>query len=147
MLVKVSETKIKVRYVETDQMGIVHHSNYFVWFEVGRTEFIKESGIKYSDMEKMGVLLPLIESGCQYKTGARYEDEIIISTSVKLITPIRIEFKYEVIRVEDEKLLAVGFTKHVFVDKELKPINLRKKNAELWDSFNKFVVDLMENLV
>ena len=134
---KVSKTKIKVRYVETDQMGIVHHSNYFVWFEVGRTEFIKELGIKYSDMENMGVLLPLIESGCEYKRGARYEDEIVISTSVTLITPIRMEFKYDIIRENDDKLLAKGFTKHVFVNTNLKPINVKKKYPELWDILKK----------
>lgn len=129
---KVNETKIKVRYVETDQMGIVHHSNYFAWFEVGRTEHIAQHGMKYSDMEKIGVLIPLIECGAEFKAGARYEDEIIVKTSIKLISPVRIEFGYEIVRKDDSKLLAVGFTKHAFTNRELRPVNLQKKFPELW---------------
>lgn len=131
------EIRIKVRYVETDQMGVVHHSNYFVWFELGRTEYIKAQGIDYSEMEKLGVMIPVIECGCEYKTGAKYGDEIRIRTFITLLSPIRIEFKYEVIRENDNKLLAVGFSKHVFTSREFKPINLVKKYPELWNILNK----------
>lgn len=133
----INETRITVRYVETDQMGIVHHSNYYAWFEVGRTEYIKAQGIKYSEMEDEGVMIPLIESRCEYKYGAKYEDELIIASSIESLTPVKAEFKYEVLRLPDNKLLAVGYTKHAFTDKQLKPINLKKKHPELWGVMNK----------
>lgn len=133
------ETKIKVRYVETDQMGIVHHSNYFAWFEVGRTEFMSRQGMRYRDMESTGVLLPLIECGCEFKSGARYEDELIIKTSINSLSPVRVEFKYEVIREHDHKILSTGFTRHAFVNKGFRPINLQKKYPEVWDVISKGV--------
>ncbi len=134
---KEHETKIKVRYVETDRMGIVHHSNYFAWFEVGRTEFIKEQGMRYKDMENAGVLLPLIECGCEFKAGAKYEDELVIKTSINSLSPVKVEFKYEVLREHDRNFLANGFTRHAFVNKEFKPINLQKKYPEVWSIMNK----------
>ena len=132
---KINETKIKVRYVETDQMGIVHHSNYFAWFEVGRTEFIKEQGLSYSEIEARGVIIPLIECGAQFKIGAKYEDELIIKTSMSLLTPVKMDMNYEIIRENDGKLLATGFTRHAFTSRELKPINVKKKNPEVWAVF------------
>jgi acyl-CoA thioester hydrolase len=128
----VNETKIKVRYVETDQMGIVHHSNYYAWFEVGRTEFIAASGMNYRDMEKEGVLIPLVESSCKYIQGAKYEDVIIIETWIEYLNGAKVVFSYNVIRDEDRKLLAKGSTTHAFVNKEFKIINLKKKNEGMW---------------
>lgn len=130
---RVSSTKITVRYVETDQMGIAHHSNYFPWFEVGRTEFIKELGMSYTEMENGGVFLPLIETGCKYKIPAKYEDSLIINTSIELLEPVKVIFRYEVVKEPDLKLIAEGFTFHAFVDKTMKPINLRKKFPEMWN--------------
>ena len=92
----ISETKITVRYAETDQMGIVHHSNYLIWFEAGRTDFIKGSNISYTEMEQEGILIPLAESNCKYIIGAKYEDEIIIKTWVKELTPVKVEFNFQV---------------------------------------------------
>ncbi len=132
-----SETKLVVRYVETDQMGIVHHSNYFAWFEMGRTGYIKDKGIRYSDMEEMGVLLPLIESGCRYVSGAKYEDELVVQTQMTDLSPVRAEFNYRVIRENDNKLLAEGFTKHAFVNSNLKPVNIRKNYPKLWEILNR----------
>ncbi|MCG8501553.1 MAG: acyl-CoA thioesterase [Firmicutes bacterium] len=127
-----SETKIKVRYVETDQMGIAHHSNYYHWFEVGRTEFIGQIGMTYGEMEQAGVLLPLIESACTYKQGAKYEDELIIRTSIAQLTGARITFGYEVLREKDQKCLAMGKTVHAFVNGDFRPINLKKVNKTIW---------------
>jgi acyl-CoA thioester hydrolase len=129
---KINETKIKVRYVETDQMGIVHHSNYFAWFEVGRTELIKQQGLSYKEIEARGVIIPLIECGAQFKTGAKYEDELIIRTSMSLLTPVKMDLNYEVIRDSDGKLLATGFTRHAFTNRQLKPMNVKKNNPEVW---------------
>jgi acyl-CoA thioester hydrolase len=130
---RVSSTTIVVRYVETDQMGIAHHSNYFPWFEVGRTEFIKELGMSYTDMESKGVLLPLVEAGCKYKAPAKYEDVLIIRTCIEELDPVKIKFKYEAVRKADSKLLAEGFTLHAFVARTMRPINLRKKMPEIWE--------------
>ena len=120
----INESKLKVRYVETDQMGIVHHSNYYPWFEVGRSDFIMKSGITYSQMEKEGVLLPLVESYCKYNEGAKYEDDIIIKTFIESISPVKVIFNYDVIREKDGKLLAKGKTTHAFVDKNFKIVKL-----------------------
>ena len=129
----ISKTKITVRYVETDQMGIVHHSNYLIWFEAGRTDFIKGSNISYTEMEQEGILIPLAESNCKYIVGAKYEDELIVKTWVKELTPVKVEFNYSVIREIDEKEIAKGSTLHVFVSKDFKIINLKKSNLEIFE--------------
>lgn len=129
----ISETKITVRYAETDQMGIVHHSNYLIWFEAGRTDFIKGSNISYTEMEQKGILIPLAESNCKYIIGAKYEDELIIKTWVKELTPVKVEFNYSVIREKDEKEIAKGSTLHVFVDRDFKIVNLKKSNLEIFE--------------
>lgn len=129
----VNETKIKVRYVETDQMGIVHHSNYYPWFEVGRTEFFAQSGMSYGDIEQQGILFPLIESGCVYKEGARYEDELTIRTWIVQLGGVKVTFGYEVIRDRDSKKLATGKTVHAFVNQDFKPVNIKKANKVVWE--------------
>jgi acyl-CoA thioester hydrolase len=129
----ISETKITVRYAETDQMGIVHHSNYLIWFEAGRTDFIKGSNISYTEMEQEGILIPLAESNCKYIAYAKYEDELIIKTWVKELTPVKVEFNYSVIREKDEKEIAKGSTLHVFVGREFKIINLKKSNLQIYE--------------
>ena len=128
----ISETKITVRYVETDQMGIVHHSNYLIWFEAGRTDFIKGGNISYTEMEQEGILIPLAESNCKYIAYAKYEDELIIKTWVKELTPVKVEFNYSVIREKDEKEIAKGSTLHVFISKDFKIINLKKSKTEIF---------------
>jgi acyl-CoA thioester hydrolase len=129
----ISETKIVVRYAETDQMGIVHHSNYLIWFEAGRTDFIKGSKMSYSEMEEEGILIPLAESSCKYIIGAKYEDELIIKTWVKELTPIKVEFNYSVIREKDQKEIAKGSTLHVFVSKNFKIINIKKNHPKIFE--------------
>ena len=127
-----SETEIIVRYCETDQMGIVHHSNYPIWFEVGRTDFFKKFGVKYSEIEKQGVLLPLISLKCRFINPARYEDEIIIRTSLAELKGVRISFNYEVVMKERSCMIATGETLHAWTDMNFKPINIKKKMPELY---------------
>ncbi|NMM62664.1 acyl-CoA thioesterase [Clostridium sp. P21] len=127
------ETKLTVRYVETDKMGIVHHSNYYPWFELGRGDFIKKIGIKYSAMEASGIMMPLVETYCKYYEGAKYEDELIIQTYIEEITPVKVIFNYKVIREFDGKLLAKGKTTQTFIDKDFKIVNLKKKHSDLWE--------------
>lgn len=121
-----SETKLTVRYAETDQMGIAHHSNYPIWFEAGRTDLLKCMGMAYSDMEKNGVLLPLYEMHCQFKSPAKYEDEILVETTLQSVSRVRVAFSYHVFRAGDGLLLATGETVHAFTDRELKPVNAQK---------------------
>lgn len=128
-----SETKIVPRYSETDQMGVIYHSNYFIWFEVGRTDYLKNFSMSYKDMENMGVMLPVIEVNCKYKVSAMYADNLVVKTTVGSLTPIRIKFDYIIFREEDELLIAEGYTEHVFTSKATgKPINLKKKYEELF---------------
>lgn len=124
-------THLKVRYVETDQMGIVHHSHYFAWFEVGRTEFIATSGLHYREVEVQGFFMPLIDCGCQFLLSAHYEDELIITVQVEEIRFARISFLYQVIR--NKELLAKGYTRHAFVNRDLQPINARRTHPVIWD--------------
>ncbi|MCU0240140.1 MAG: acyl-CoA thioesterase [Pyrinomonadaceae bacterium] len=111
------ETKINVRYAETDQMGIVHHSNYYVWFELARTEYCKAKGFSYRDMEREdGALMVVAESYCRYKLPAFYDDELIIRTKIEDVRSRTLRFLYEVFRPNDNKLLAEGETMHVVTD-------------------------------
>jgi len=131
------ETLIKVRYVETDQMGIANHSNYFAWFEAGRTEFIKLTGFQYREVEKMGILLPLSSCSCVFYKKIEYEDEIIINTRIEKFRYSKIVFAYRVFHSINRDLLAEGQTIHGFVDKTLRPVNLKKINPFLWDKINR----------
>lgn len=128
-----SETRLVVRYAETDMMGIVHHSRYYPWFEQARTDFVKKIGYSYSELEKMGFLLPLTETQCRYLYGLKYEDEVLIKCRLDKLTVARMEFVYEVYRLPDMTKMSEGRTKHGIVDKELRPINAKKTFPEIWD--------------
>ncbi len=131
------ETEIRARYSETDQMGIIYHANYFSWFEIGRTDFLRQMGMSYRGMEEKNILLPVIDVGCKYIIAAKYDDEIIIKTRITQLKGVKIQFNYELYRKNDNILLAEGHTLHAFVDKSLKPINFRKKHKDIWESLNK----------
>jgi acyl-CoA thioester hydrolase len=127
----VSETRFTVRYAETDQMGIVHHSNYPIWFEAGRTDFIKKAGLPYSKIEESGALLPLIELKCFFKGHAKYEDEIVVKTSIKEYTGLKLTFHYAVYKDGLKEAITEGETLHVWTNKELKPVNIKKFKPEI----------------
>lgn len=133
-----SITRLKVRYAETDQMGIVHHSNYYVYFEAAREDFIAGTGIRYKDMEDEGIMMPLAETQCKYIEGARYDDNLIIETSLEELSPVKVVLKYVVKRELDGKQLAKGRTVQAFVDKEsFKVLNLKRRSPGLWDKLEK----------
>ncbi len=134
-----SETKLTVRYVETDMMGIVHHSNYYPWFEIARGEFIKKIGLTYGELEKMGILLPLTETHCKYIQGLVYEDEVIVTCAIEKLSVARISFIYEVIRKKDMKKVSEGRTVHGFVDRNMRPINMKKDYSDLWNKMAELV--------
>ncbi|MDD4495108.1 MAG: thioesterase family protein [Eubacteriales bacterium] len=136
-----SETKFIVRYAETDQMGIVHHSNYAVWFEAGRTDFLKKAGISNSSIELKGILLPLYEMNCQFKSPAKYEDEILVVTKLKSVSRVRLHFSYEVLNAGNNTLLATGETMHAWTMKELKPVNAEKVIPEVYSKLSEIIND------
>ena len=123
---------VRVRYAETDKMGVVYHSNYFVWFEIGRTDWLRETGWTYRDMEAAGIQLPVIEARCEYRQGARYDDDVEIRTCGKKLSPVRVQFDYEAIRRADSALLATGHTVHATVDREGRPIRMPDRVKDLF---------------
>lgn len=134
---KVFETNVRVRYQETDQMGVVYHANYLVWFEVGRTSLIRELGYTYSDLEKKGIILPVVEAHANYRAPAHYEDELTIRSYVQEMTGSKLVFGYEVYRDADKKLLTTGHSKHIWCSKEMKRINLEKLYPEIYQVLTK----------
>src|SRR5438477_12133347 len=110
---RVSHT-FRARYAETDAMGIVHHSSYVVWMEVGRTEFMRAYGFTYRQLEEMGVLLPVLEINVRYRQSAVYDDELRITTWVDELTRVRVKLAYSIARVSDEALLAEALSLHTF---------------------------------
>ncbi len=105
-------------------MGVVYYANYFVWFEVGRTDLLRASGWSYREMEGEGISLPVIEARCEYRRPARYDDELDIHTTGRLRSPVRVEFAYEVIRPYDAVLIATGQTVHASLDRDGRPRRL-----------------------
>ena len=122
---------IRVRYAETDKMGVVYHANYFMWFEVGRCELLRAVGRSYREMEADGIGLPVIEAHCEYMVAARYDDELQVRTWGKLLSPARVEFNYEISRPSDSTVNAVGRTVHAAVDTKGRPCRLPSYIQEL----------------
>jgi acyl-CoA thioester hydrolase len=120
------EARVRVRYAETDQMGVVYHANYLVWMEVGRVEYCRAAGFRYRDMEADGVLLAVVEAHCRYLSPALYDEEVIVRTSIEEATPRVVRFSYRILG-EDGRLLAEGFTKHVFCGANRKACKLPEK--------------------
>jgi acyl-CoA thioester hydrolase len=119
-----SSSRIRVRYAETDKMGVVYYANYFVWFEVGRTDLLRDSGWNYREMEIDGFALPVIEAHCTYRESAKYDDEIEVRTSGAMLSPVRVQFTYEVVRMADAATLATGTTVHATLDRNGRPCRL-----------------------
>lgn len=123
--------ELRVRYAETDRMGVVYHANYLTWFEIGRTEMIRSLGVAYEEVERRGLYLPLTEAQARYHLPARYDDWLQIRTRVQRMTPLRLEFYVEVWR--GDELLADGLTKHVWLDRNWKPVRLDKAAPDLYE--------------
>jgi acyl-CoA thioester hydrolase len=125
------ETSLRVRYAETDQMGVVHHANYLLWMEVGRVELCKELGFNYRDMERDdGIYLVVADATCRYRAPARFDDEIIVKTWLELANKRIVAFAYE-IRTAG-RVLATGSTRHVFVSHRMERIRLPEKYYPLF---------------
>ena len=128
-----AEARVRVRYAETDQMGVVYHANYFVWFEVGRVEFIRQMGLDYKSMEQEeDALIAVVEANARYKAPARYDDELIVRTTLAGVRGPIVRFRYAVLRAADEMLLCEGETMHVGVGRDMK---MRKMPQRYVDRF------------
>jgi len=126
-----SETRVRVRYAETDQMGVVYHSNYLVWFEVGRVELIRQMGLDYKQMEEEdGCGISVVDVHARYRAPARYDDELVIETRLLAARGAVVKFGYRILRVGDSLLLCEGETMHVCVGKDMKKMCLPPKYAE-----------------
>ena len=124
----VCETKVRVRYAETDKMGVVYHANHFIWFEVGRVELLRQLGFSYRDMEETDqCFIAVVDARCRYKAPARYDDEIIVRTHLKNVRESVIHFGYELIRESDNLLLAEGETTHIVTNAAMKATILPAK--------------------
>ncbi len=123
----------RVRYAETDQMRFAYHANYLAWFEVGRCEWLRVRGWSYRDLElRDGSMLPVIEAHCRYFTPARYDDELEIRAQGTLLSPVRVSFEYEVVRLADGARLAAGQTVHAVTDLEGRPKRLAPRVRALF---------------
>jgi acyl-CoA thioester hydrolase len=122
-----SASRIRVRYAETDKMGVVYYANYLVWFEVGRTDLLRRSGWSYREMEQDGFGLPVVEAHCTYRQSARYDDELDIQTRGLMLSPVRVRFDYQVVRAADRAVLAEGHTVHASLDSQGKPRRLPER--------------------
>jgi acyl-CoA thioester hydrolase len=126
-----SEARVRVRYAETDQMGVVYHSNYLVWFEVGRVELIRQMGLNYKQMEEEdGCGISVVDVHVRYRAPARYDDELVIETRLLAARGAVIKFGYRILRIADGILLCEGETVHVCVGKDMKKMCLPPKYAE-----------------
>ncbi len=126
-----AEARVRVRYAETDQMGVVYHANYLVWFEVGRVEFIRQIGLDYKTMEQEeGALIAVIEAKARYKAPARYDDELAVRTRLAGVRGGIVRFGYQVVRVADEVVLCEGETVHMVVGRDMKRRAMPERYAE-----------------
>jgi len=125
-----SVSLVRVRYAETDKMGVVYYANYFVWFEVARADLLRSLGWSYREMEKAGVALPVIDAHCQYHRSVRYDDELDIRAEGRLLSGVRMEFSYEVVRRDDGLVAASGRTVHAALDPAGKPCRLPARIQE-----------------
>jgi acyl-CoA thioester hydrolase len=124
----INETRLRVRYAETDQMGVVYHSNHFIWFEVGRVELLRQLGFSYRDMEaKDGCFIAVAEAKCRYRAPVRYDDEVLVRTELLNVRDSVVHFGYELRRAQDGTLLAEGETTHIVTDANMKLAVLPEK--------------------
>jgi acyl-CoA thioester hydrolase len=129
----ISETRLRVRYAETDQMGVVYYANYIVWMEVGRVELCKACGFNYRDMEREdGIFLAVAEANCRYRSPARFDDEVIVKTWIEDANTRVVIFAYEMRLADGDRVLATGTTRHVYVSKEMVRVRLPEKYHALF---------------
>jgi acyl-CoA thioester hydrolase len=133
LAVTVNETRIRVRYAETDQMGVVYHANHFIWFEVGRVELLRQFGFSYKDMESEDdCFIAVVDAQCRYKAPVHYDDEVVVRTYLKNVREKVIRFGYELRKAETDDLLAEGETTHIVADSKMNPRKLPEKYMKVF---------------
>jgi acyl-CoA thioester hydrolase len=130
--VPASVTRLRVRYAETDKMGVVYYANYLVWFEVARADLLRTLGWSYREMEEAGIVLPVIEAHCEYQRPARYDDEIEVRTQGTMLSAVRMQFNYTIVRAADEVVAALGHTIHAAVDPSGRPRRLPERIKQVF---------------
>ena len=110
--------KDRVRFVETDMMGVVHHSVYFKWFEMGRVEYLRQANVLLPELMAQGIVFPIMDVSCQYKAPAKFDDQIAIETTMRDFSKVKMVFSYRIVRLPDGALLAAGETKNAFTDED-----------------------------
>lgn len=125
----------KINYYETDQMGIVHHSNYPRILEECRLDYMEKIGFPYKKMEEMGIIIPVLEIHCYYRQSIKYDDEVYVYPNITKLTPVRFEMEYKMYDKSKEKLLHTAVTAHCFVDSEFRPMNLKRRFPEVYEMF------------
>jgi acyl-CoA thioester hydrolase len=129
------ETRFRVRYAETDQMGVVYHSNFIIWFEVGRVELLRQLGFRYRDMEEQDDChIAVVDVKLRYKAPARYDDEILVRTQLANMRESLLHFRYQIVRASDNTLLAEGETTHIVVDSDFERTQLPEKYLKAFQS-------------
>jgi acyl-CoA thioester hydrolase len=124
-------TRLRVRYAETDQMGVVYYANYYIWMEVGRVELVRSLGLNYKDLESShGLFLSVIESTCRYLAPARYDQEIAVETKIAKANERIVEFAYRILSLNPDRLLAEGSTRHLWLNREWRPARLPAEYLE-----------------
>ncbi len=130
---RTTTSHVRVRYAETDKMGVVYYANYLIWFEVGRTDWLRDTGWTYRSMEEeAGIQLPVIEAHCDYRQGAKYDDDVEVRTRGRKLSPVRVQFDYEVIRRIDQAVLATGHTVHATIDRNGRPVRMPERVRDLF---------------
>lgn len=133
----------QAQYYETDQMGIIHHSNYIRWFEESRTNLLDQLGFGYDQMEKLGIIVPVLAITCTYKSMVRYNDRVYIIPKIEGFNGIRLTISYQIRDKTTGELRTTGESKHCFLDKNNRPVSLKKKQPEMFALFNAYLgVDL-----
>ncbi|MCA1038022.1 acyl-CoA thioesterase [Bacillus infantis] len=133
----ISTKEIEVRYAETDQMGVVYHANYLVWMELGRTRLIEELGFNYAELEKDGIISPVIDIAASYKKPVRYGEKAVIKTWIEEYDGFRVTYGYEIL-TEAGELSVEGISKHVCVKKEnFRPISIKRKYPDWHEAYEK----------
>lgn len=127
----------KAVYYETDQMGIIHHSNYIRWFEEARDHWMTEMGISYGEIEERGILIPVLSVSCEYKKAVRYNETVFIEVKLTSFKGVKFSAEYRVTNKETGELRVTGTSSHCFVDKELRPIRLKRNYPEVYEMFER----------